>query len=140
MTAPHQPHVVQAPPQAHVSQVQPHASSEIVPQRKHEELMEQYARLSDRFKRIVEERDALSRQVTELRKALTDRGASSAQAGEGGPRDYKEEIRLLGKLIDDEQSLRAVAIEKGVYKPGEDPYARHDKLVSVFLNIVGRTE
>ena len=103
------------------------ASFEMVPLRKHEELMEQYARLSDRFKRLVEERDSLSRQVSELKRSA----AAQDQAGAQG-RDYKEEIRLLGKLIDDEQSLRSSA------KPGDEFYARHDRLVNVFLNIVAR--
>jgi hypothetical protein len=108
----------------------------MVLQRKHDELMEQYKRLSERFKRIVEERDSLSRQVSEFRRTLAERDQNGTLHG----RDYKEEIRLLGKLIDNEQSLRNAAIERGAYNPGDDPYARHDKLVSVFLNIVKREE
>jgi chromosome segregation ATPase len=105
-------------------------SFEMVPQQQHEELKEQYVRLGDRFKRLVEERDALSRQVSELRSTLAEYGRTRESQG----RDYKEEIRLLGKLIDDEQSLRGTA------KPGDELYARHDKLVDVFLNIAARTE
>ncbi|MDR0654293.1 MAG: hypothetical protein LBG12_13450 [Synergistaceae bacterium] len=116
----------------HAEQV-PHApqsvSFEMVPQQKHEELMEQYARLSDRFKRLVEERDSLSRQVSELKRVIPEH----SQTGEAQGRDYKEEIRLLAKLIEDEQALRSAA------KPGDELYARHDKLVDVFLNIVSRT-
>jgi uncharacterized coiled-coil DUF342 family protein len=108
----------------------------MVPQEKHDELMEQYGRLSERFKSLVEERDNLSRQVTDLKRALAERGESSAAPGH----DFKEEIRLLGKLIDDEQTLRKVAIENGTYKPGEDTYARHDRLVNVFLNIVAHSD
>jgi hypothetical protein len=107
----------------------------MVPMDKHNEVMEQYARLNDRFKRVVEERDALSKQIAELKRALAERGESQA-----GGRDYKEEIRLLGKLIEDEQSLRKVVYESGAFKIGDDPYARHDRLVNVFLNIVARTE
>jgi hypothetical protein len=106
----------------------------MVPQARHDELADQYTKLMDRHKRILEERDALSRQVSELRQALAERGESGAAEG----RDYKEEIRLLGKLIEDEQLLRKAAISSGAYRPGEDPYARHDKLVNVFLNIVAR--
>jgi hypothetical protein len=109
---------------------------EMVPQEKHDELMEQFARLTERYKRIVEERDNLSRQVSELKRVMAERSESGEPLGH----DYKEEIRLLGRLIDDEQTLRKAAIESGVIKPGQDPYARHDKLVNVFLNIVGRNE
>ncbi|MDR1515471.1 MAG: hypothetical protein LBS45_07550 [Synergistaceae bacterium] len=117
------------PPQIESSAPAPQSVSfEMVPQQKHEELMEQYARLSDRFKRLVEERDSLSRQVSELKHSIAEQG----QAGESKGRDYKEEIRLLGKLIDDEQALRNAA------QPGDELYARHDKLVSVFLNIVAQ--
>ncbi|MDR1134383.1 MAG: hypothetical protein LBL05_09460 [Synergistaceae bacterium] len=108
----------------------PSVSFEMVPQQKHEELMEQYAHLNDRFKRLVEERDALSRQVSELRHTVAEQSKDGALQG----RDYKEEIRLLGKLIDDEQSLRVAA------RPGDELYARHDRLVNVFLNIVARVE
>ena len=108
-------------------------SQKIVPVEKHHELIEQFTRLSDRHKRILAERDELAKQVTELKRALTERE-------EGGGRDYKEEIRLLGKLIDSEQSLRKAVVDSGAFKPGEDPYARHDKLVQVFLNIVARIE
>jgi hypothetical protein len=93
--------------------------------------MEQYARLSERFKRLVEERDALSRQVSELKRAAAEQSQNGAPKG----RDYNEEIRLLGKLIDDEQALRKTAA-----KPGDSLYERHDKLLNVFLNIVARTE
>ena len=106
-------------------------SNKIVPVEKHHELVEQFTQLSDRHKRILAERDALAKQVTELKRALAERP-------EEGNRDYKEEIRLLGKLIDSEQSLRKAVADSGAYKPGEDPYARHDKLVQVFLNIVDR--
>jgi chromosome segregation ATPase len=108
----------------------------MIPQEKHDELMEQFVRLNDRYKRIVEERDALSRQVTELRRVIAERQASGEPLGH----DYKEEIRLLGKLLDDEQSLRKAAMESGVFKPSQDTYARHDRLVNVFLNIVGRDD
>ena len=94
--------------------------------------MEQYTHLLERHKRMLAERDALAKQVTELKRSLAE------QQGETGGRDYKEEIRLLGKLIDNEQSLRKTAVESGAYKPGEDLYGRHDKLVQVFLNIVAR--
>jgi hypothetical protein len=106
------------------------ASFEMVPQEKYEELMEQYAHLSDRFKRLVEERDSLSRQVSELKRAAAEQSQTGASQGH----DYKEEIRLLGKLIDDEQALRSIA------KPGDELYARHDRFVNVFLNIVARSE
>jgi hypothetical protein len=108
----------------------------MVPLQKHEELREQLVRLGERYKRIVEERDSLSRQITELKRAA----AEQAQTGATGGSDSREEIRLLGKLIDDEQSLRKAALESGTYRPGEDPYARHDKLVNVFLNIVGKQD
>jgi hypothetical protein len=101
--------------------------------------MEQYSRLSDRFKRIVEERDNLSRQVVELKRAISERAKNEPEGSVNG-RDFKEEIRLLGKLIDDEQTLRRVAVESGAFRPGEDPYARHDKLVNVFLNIVAHSD
>jgi hypothetical protein len=98
-----------------------------------EELRALYNRLHERYKHLVEERDELSRQLSELRK--------KTGIGEGGRSgDYKEELRLLGKLIDDEQSLRAAALEKGSFQPGEDPYARHDKLVNVFLSIMKHSE
>jgi hypothetical protein len=93
-----------------------------------DELRALYDRLHERYKHLVEERDELSRQLSELRKKTGGEGGRSG--------DYKEEIRLLGKLIDDEQSLRAAALEKGTFHPGEDPYARHDKLVNVFLSIM----
>jgi hypothetical protein len=105
-------------------------SFEIVPQQKHAELAEQYADLSDRFKRLTEERDSLLREVSELRRAI----AEQSQAGTLQGRDYKEEIRLLGKLIDNEQSLHNSAV------PGDDLYARHDRLVNIFMNIVARTK
>ena len=132
------PAPVPAPPTqmtAPAPAAEPHkGTSDLVPQEKHNELMEQYARLVERYKHLVEERDALSRQVAELKHALSEHGESGA-----GGRDYKEEIRLLGKLIEDEQSLRKAVVDSGAYKPGDDPYARHDKLVNVFLNIVART-
>jgi hypothetical protein len=108
----------------------------MVPLQKHEELRDQLVRLGERYKRIVEERDSLSRQITELKRAAAER----TQAGATGGSDYREEIRLLGKLIDDEQSLRKAAVESGAFKPGEDPYARHDRLVNVFLNIVAKSD
>jgi hypothetical protein len=107
------------------------ASSEMVPQQKHEELMKQYNRLVERFKSLAEERDALSRQVSELKRVLAEQEKNGVVPG----RDYKEEIRLLGKLIDSEQALRTAAA-----KPGDYLYERHDKLLNVFLNIVARTE
>jgi hypothetical protein len=98
-----------------------------------EELRALYDRLHERYKHLVEERDELSRQLSDLRKKVG--------SGEGARQgDYKEELRLLGKLIDDEQSLRAAALEKGTFPTGEDPYARHDKLVSVFLSIMKHSE
>jgi hypothetical protein len=108
----------------------------MVPLQKHEELMAQFERLRERYRRIVEERDSLSRQITELKRTA----AEQTQAGTSGGSDYREEIRLLGKLIDDEQSLRKAAIESGAFRHGEDPYARHDRLVNVFLNIVGKSD
>jgi len=107
----------------------------MVAQEKHNELVEQYMRLGERHKRILEERDALAKQVTELKRVIAEREEAKA-AG----LDYKEEIRLLGKLIDNEQSLRKTVLESGEYKSGDDPYARHDKLVNVFLNIVSHIE
>jgi hypothetical protein len=110
----------------------PHnATFEMVPQQQHEELQAQYTRLLDRFKSLVEERDALSRQVSELKRTLAEQEKNGPIPG----RDYKEEIRLLGKLIDSEQALRTSAA-----KPGDYLYERHDKLLNVFLNIVARTE
>jgi hypothetical protein len=102
-----------------------------VPIEKHNELVDQYTRLGDRYKRTVEERAMLAKQVTDLKRALAERGEAH---------DFKEEIRLLGKLIDNEQMLRKAVLESGALKPGEDPYARHDKLVEVFLSILARTE
>jgi len=101
------------------------------PQEKQNELAEQFTRLLERHKHMLEERDALAREVGELKRALAEKGTG---------RDYKEEIRLLGKLIDNEQSLRKTVVDNGAYKPEEDLYARHDKLVQVFLNIVARIE
>ena len=120
---------------AHYPAPQPKPAGDIMPQAKHDELAEQYTKLMERHKRILEERDALSRQVSELKQALAERGG---EPGSVEGRDYKEEIRLLGKLIEDEQLLRKAVISSGAHKPGEDPYARHDKLVNVFLNIVAR--
>ena len=98
-----------------------------------DELRALYDRLHERYKHLVEERDELSRQLSELRK--------KTGIGEGRQSgDYKEELRLLGKLIDDEQSLRTAALEKGNFSAGEDPYARHDKLVNVFLSIMKHSE
>ncbi|MDR3164656.1 MAG: hypothetical protein LBU13_03675 [Synergistaceae bacterium] len=105
-------------------------SFEMVPQQKHEELAEQYADLSDRFQHLAEERDSLSREVSELKRAIAEQSHAGALQG----RDYKEEIRLLGKLIDNEQSLHNSAA------PGDELYARHDRLVNIFLNIVARTK
>jgi hypothetical protein len=137
---------VYSPPQADLSFLQNHiqpapaesvapalqsASFEMVPQQQHEELVEQYTRLTERFKSLVEERDSLSRQVSELKRALAEQEKNGPVPG----RDYKEEIRLLGKLIDSEQALRNTAS-----KPGDALYERHDKLLNVFLNIVARTE
>jgi hypothetical protein len=98
-----------------------------------EELRALYDRLHERYKHLVEERDELSRQLSDLRKKT-----GSGEGKQTG--DYKEELRLLGKLIDDEQSLRAAALEKGNFSAGEDPYARHDKLVNVFLSIMKHSE
>jgi hypothetical protein len=120
---------VQTPPASIVPAVSPEA-----PQKGNgEELRALYDRLHERYKHLVEERDELSRQLSELR-----RKTGSGEGGRAG--DYKEELRLLGKLIDDEQSLRAAALEKGTFQPGEDPYVRHDKLVNVFLNIMKHSE
>jgi len=110
-------------------------SAGAVPEEKHNELVEQFGRLSERYKLAVKEQDALTKQVAELKRALNERGDAGAVG-----RDFKEEIRLLGKLIDDEQSLRKALMESGTFKPGDEPYARHDKLVTVFLNIVSRLE
>ena len=110
-------------------------SNKMAPLEKHHELMEQFARLSERHKRMLAERDTLAKQVAELKRVLVE----TKEARTTG-RDYKEEIRLLGKLIDNEQSLRKAVLESGAYTPGETPYARHDRLVEVFLNIVGHTE
>jgi hypothetical protein len=106
-------------------------SFEMVPQQKHAELMKQYTRLTERFKSLAEERDSLSRQVSELKRVLAEQEKNGTLQG----RDYKEEIRLLGKLIDAEQSLRSADAKQGDYL-----YERHDKLLNVFLNIVARTE
>ena len=105
-------------------------SNKIVPQEKHSDLTEQFTRLLERHKRILAERDALAREVAELKRVLASKGTGH---------DYKEEIRLLGKLIENEQSLRKAVVDSGAYEPGNAPYARHDKLVEVFLNIVART-
>jgi hypothetical protein len=115
---------VNIPPAPVVSPVQQES-----PKGSGDELRTLYDRLHERYKHLVEERDELSRQLSDLR-------GNAAPGGGGQPGDYKEELRLLGKLIDDEQSLRAAALEKGIYQPGEDPYARHDKLVNVFLGII----
>jgi hypothetical protein len=134
---------VYSPPQTEPSFIQnsvqaesvPHSpqnvSFEMVPQQKHEELMEQYTRLTERFKGLVEERDSLSRQVSELKRALAEYQKNGAIQGH----DYKEEIRLLGKLIDAEQALRNTSA-----KPGDYLYERQDKLLKVFLNIVAVKE
>jgi hypothetical protein len=125
-----------APEPAPPSQEPPRENFEMVPLQQHEELREQFVRLGERYKRIVEERDSLSRQITELKRAAAERAKNETSGGS----DYREEIRLLGKLIDDEQSLRKTALENGTFRMGEDPYSRHDKLVNVFLNIVGKQD
>ncbi|MDR1136989.1 MAG: hypothetical protein LBK91_01585 [Synergistaceae bacterium] len=118
---------IQAAPPSIVpeTQEQPHGNGD--------ELRTLYDRLHERYKHLIEERDELSRQVSQLRN-------KTAAGGDGQSGDYKEELRLLGKLIDDEQSLRTAAMEKGIFQPGEDPYARHDKLVNVFLGIIKHSE
>ena len=117
-------------PPAHVPATVPE-SNKMVPHEKHSDLMEQFTRLGERHKRMLAERDALAKQVAELKQSLSEKSEGH---------DYKEEIRLLGKLIDNEQSLRKAVVESGTYDPGNAPYARHDRLVEVFLNIVARSE
>ncbi|MDR2779538.1 MAG: hypothetical protein LBB28_00255 [Synergistaceae bacterium] len=125
------PPPVQTPPASIIPA--PQAAAAAPQQGGGDELRALYDRLHERYKHLVEERDELSRQLSELHKK-----PGNAEGGHSG--DYKEELRLLGKLIDDEQSLRTAALEKGIFPPGEDPYARHDKLVSVFLGIMKHSE
>ena len=96
------------------------------------DIAEKYNRLSVRYKHLVDERDALSRQVWEFRRKLEENPS--------GKRDVNEEIRLLNRLIDEEQALRAEAHEKGVLPAGYDALSRHDRFVNAFLSIIAREQ
>jgi predicted transcriptional regulator len=94
------------------------------------ELTSKYEHLNVRYKHIVEERDALSKQVMDLRRKLSEQEESS------GGRGRAEEIRVLGKLIDEEHSLREAARESGTLLL-DDLYKSHNRFVNAFFSIVG---
>jgi hypothetical protein len=96
------------------------------------DLSEKYDRLNVRYKHILEERDALSKQVHDLRRQVE--GSSSLK------HDTVEEIKLLNKLLDEERALRVEAREKGALPTGYDAFARHEKFLNAFLSIVSRGE
>jgi len=118
-TSPHTPPAPKSAPKEHASAAQADAA-------------EKYNRLSVRYKHLIDERDALSRQVWEFRRRLEENPS--------GKNDVSEEIKLLNKLIDEEQVLRAEARERGALPPGYDPLARHEKFVNAFLSIVTRDQ
>jgi aspartate oxidase len=91
------------------------------------DLAQQYNRLSMRYKHVVEERDAMSTQIAEFRRRQAEEGEGRAQ--------YKAEaLKLLGKLVDEEARLRESS--GGTFPSGDDPFARHEKFVKAFFNLV----
>ena len=99
-------------------------------QKKENDLQSQYDRLNVRYKHIVEERDALARQVHELRRQIE--GDSSCK------HDTIEEIRLLNKLMDEEQKLLDEARKKGALPADCDLFARQDRFMNAYLSIISR--
>ena len=95
------------------------------------DLISKYDRQSIRFKHVLEERDELSRQVSELR-----RMASNGDIAHG--HDVGEEIRLLSKLMDEERGLYESARVNGSLPPEYNPYIRHNQFVDAFFSIVTR--
>ena len=95
------------------------------------DFQEKYERLGVRYKHLLEERDALSRQVSELRRQLEEAGACK--------HDTVEEIKLLNKLLDEERALYDEAREKGALPAAFNALTRHDKFVGAFFNIITRT-
>ena len=123
-----------SPPQAPPLQTSPPQKPEQKAQAHNEptDISEKYNKLSVRYKHLVDERDALSRQVWEFRRKLEENPSSK--------HDVNEELKLLNKLIEEEQALRAQASEKGALPSGYDALARHEKFVNAFLSIVSRDQ
>ena len=95
------------------------------------ELIAKYDRQSVRFKHVLEERDELSRQVAELRRKVAENEAFHG-------RDIGEEVRLFRKLMEEERVLHEAARENGSLPPNDNPYAKHNRFIDAFFNIVMR--
>ncbi|MDR1379438.1 MAG: hypothetical protein LBJ36_10370 [Synergistaceae bacterium] len=94
--------------------------------RKLNDITQQYNHLSMRYKHVLEERDEMSTQIAEFRRRISNESEARVQ--------YKAEaLRLLGKLVDEEHSLRESV---GSLPADGDLYARHNKFVKAFFNLM----
>jgi len=103
--------------------------------RKLDEMTTRYEQLNNRFKRLVEARDALSKQVSELR-AKVDEYEELNLSG------TTEAIKLLSRLVDEESNLRNEASKNNnsLLPLGHNPYSRHSQFVNLFLKLMARVE
>jgi len=101
--------------------------------RKLNEMIAKYEQLNNRCKYLAEARDTLSRQVSELRKKVSDYEDLHASG-------TAEAIRLLSKLIDEESRLRDDALKNGHLPLDHNPYDRHNQFVNIFFKLMVRSE
>jgi len=101
--------------------------------RRLDEMTAKYDQLNTRFKHIVEARDALSKQVLELRKKVDEYEGLNLNG-------TNESIRLLSKLVDEESYFRAEADRNNFLPPNYNPYDRHNQFVNLFLKLMIRGE
>jgi len=102
--------------------------------RKLDEMTKKYEQLDNRCKRLAEARDALSKQVSELRKKVDEYEELNLQG-------TTEAIKLLSKLVDEESLFRSEARKNNNFlPPGHNPYNRHNQFVNLFLKLMVRSE
>jgi len=100
---------------------------------KFDELNKKYEQLKERNRRVLEERDSITREMMLLRKKLDEYEGLQI-------RSRAEAIKVLNQLVEAENALYEAARASGTLPSNHDAYNRHNQFVGIFFKLMTHGE